>query len=121
MELDAAMEKARELGRLLGQTPEYQALVRARSGVGADRELVAQLNRLEELERRVARGLQQGVAPDQELQEEYERVFSQVQAGPAYQALVAAQANFDKVLARVNEEIGHGLETASKSRIILPS
>ena len=44
-----------------------------------------------------------------------------MQARPEYQALVAAQANFDKVLGRANEEISKGMTTATQSRIILPS
>ena len=38
-----------------------------------------------------------------------------------YQSLVASQSNFEKLLARVNEEIGKGMEMGAQSRIILPS
>ncbi|HWV56863.1 MAG TPA: YlbF family regulator, partial [Longimicrobiales bacterium] len=114
-------QKAHELGRLIGQTPEYQALSRARAHVGEDRELVARLNRLGELEFDVARALQEGRAPDVAIEEEYERLVSEVQASPAYQALVAGQANLDRILQKVNDEIAHGMEAGAKSRIILTS
>ena len=45
--------------------------------------------------------------------------FGTLQASAAYQGLVAAQSNFDKLLQRVNEEIGKGIEAGSQSRIIL--
>ena len=86
-----------------------------------DQGSVTQLNRLGELEREISQALQQGQEPSQAQQEEYEKLFESLQASPLYQALVAAQSNFDKVLMRVNEEIGRGIEAGAQSRIILPS
>lgn len=114
-------EKARELGRMLGQGEEYQALERARNRAMDDRELTAALNRLGELERDVSTALRAGNEPSTELQQEYEELFSQLQGSPVYQGLVAAQANFDKVLGRVNQHISEGIESGSRSRIILPT
>lgn len=114
-------EKAQELGRQLSQTEEFRALGRAREGLDADREMVTRLNRLLELESTVTAAMQEGTQPDESVREEYEAVFSEVQASPIYQQLIAAQANFDKILMRVNEEISRGMEAGAKSRIILPS
>ena len=119
--MEATWEKARDLGRLLGQSDEYKALERAKSRVSDEPEMIARLNRLGELEGEIARALQQGQEPPADAAEEYDRIFSEVQARVEYQSLVAAQANFDKILARVNDEIGKGMATASQSRIILPS
>jgi len=118
---DPISQKATELGRLLGQTPEYQAMSRARVRVGEDRDLVTRLNRLADLEQEVALALQQGRAPADTVQEEYERLVSEVQANTSYQALVAGQANLDRILQKVNEDIAQGMEAGAKSRIILPS
>lgn len=114
-------EKARELGRLIGQTEEYKALKRAREAVSDDRETVTLVNRLGDLERDVTMALQRGEEPEAAIREEYERTFSSLQALSTYQRLAAAQSNFDKLLMRVNEEIEKGMEAASQSRIILPS
>jgi cell fate (sporulation/competence/biofilm development) regulator YlbF (YheA/YmcA/DUF963 family) len=113
-------EKARELGRLLGQTDEYKALDRARKRMAEDRELVSSLNRLAELEVQVAEALEQGHAPDDDVRDQYEALFSEMQASPIYQGLVAAQSNFDRTLGRVNDEIGRGIDAGAKSRIIMP-
>ena len=113
--------KARELGRLLGQSTEYQALGRARRSVTEDREAVAAMNRLSELEADVTMSLQRGEEPAETTRAEYESAFSTLQSLAAYQTLVAAQSNFDKLLAKVNEEIGKGIEAGAQSRIILPS
>ena len=119
--MEGIWEKARELGRLLGQSDEYKALQRAKDRISNEREMVAQLNRLGELEVEIGRSLQRGEEPPQETAEEYEQIFGAVQARPEYQSLVAAQANFDKILGRTNEEISKGMTSAAQSRIILPS
>ncbi len=119
--MEGFADKARELGRLLGQTSEYQALDRARTRALEDRELSVSLNRMGEMERQIGQLLRSGQEPSAEIQQEYETLFSQLQASSVYQGLVAAQANFDKVLARVNDHITEGIEAGSRSRIILPT
>jgi cell fate (sporulation/competence/biofilm development) regulator YlbF (YheA/YmcA/DUF963 family) len=118
---ETMLEKAKEVGRLLGQTDEYKALERARQRLNDDREAVETLNRLSELERSISVQLQAGEAPSEESQQEYEALASRLQSGPVYQAVVAAQSNFDRLLQRVNEEMGAGIEAGSKSSIIMPS
>lgn len=118
---EAMLEKAKEVGRLLGQTPEYKALQRARQNLNEDREAVEQVNRLAQLEQELGSMLQRGEEPPSDKQTEYEEVFSQLQSGSRYQALVAAQSNFDKLLQQVNEQIGAGMEAGAKSSIIMPS
>jgi len=114
-------ERAQDLGRLLGQSDEYKALGRARQRLTDDVEAVNAMRRLDELEREVAMALHGGREPNEDVKQEYERLFSQLQSSVNYQGLVAAQSNFDKLLAKVNEEISRGMEMGSQSRIILPS
>jgi len=114
-------ERARDLGRLLGQGDEYRALARARDRLSGDRECVQAFNRLAALEETVAASLDRGEEPPADLRDEYERLFSELQGSPVYQSVVAAQTNFDKVLARVNEEILAGIDAGARSRIILPT
>lgn len=120
MNNDSMLEKAMEVGRLLGQTDEYRALQRARQQLNEDRETVGLVNRLAELEQQLTGQLQRGEEPEEASRTEYEETFSKLQAGPRYQALVAAQSNFDRVLQKVNEQIGAGMEAGAKSSIILP-
>ncbi len=118
---EAMLEKAKDVGRLMGQTNEYKALQRAREALNEDRETVELVNRLAQLERDLQGQLQQGQQPSEEQQKEYEETFSELQSGSRYQGLVAAQSNFDKVLQQVNEKIGEGIEAGAKSSIIMPS
>ncbi|MFW6202009.1 MAG: YlbF family regulator [Gemmatimonadota bacterium] len=115
------IEKAEELGRLLGQTDEYQTLKRARDRISDDRETTELLNRLGTLERELTAALQSGQSPEREKREEYEELVSTLQSSSLYQSLVAAQSNFDKIVSRVNEAMGRGMESGAQSRIILSS
>ena len=114
-------EKARELGRLIGQTDEYKALGRARERFSDDRAAVEQVNKLAKLEAEVAAAMQRDEEPSEETREQYEGAFAELQGNASYQGMVAAQSNFDRLLAKVNEEISRGVETGAQSRIIMPS
>lgn len=119
MSMEAVTEKARDLGRLIGQTDEYKALMRARERFSEDREAVVRVNRLAELEAIVGEALQQGQEPSEEIRNEYEKLFSELQGSPSYQGMVAGQSNFDRILQKVNEDISKGIEAGAASRIIL--
>lgn len=117
---EAMEEKAKEVGRLMGQTREYKALKQAREKLNEDRETVEMVNRLSELEQKLQSSLRQGREPSEEDREAYQELANELQSGPRYQALVAAQSNFDKVLRKVNERISEGIEAGSESSIIVP-
>lgn len=117
--MDQISEKAREVGRQIAQSGEYQAFKRASQALSNDREAVTRLNRLQALEESFTQLMQQGQEPPEEEQQEYERLVGEVQVMPGYQALVAAQSNFDRLMMRVNEEIAKGIEAGEQSRIIL--
>lgn len=119
--MEAMWEKAREVGRLLAQTDEYQALKRANDRLSDDRDAVTKINRLSELQEGMSRAVRTGVEPPQEEQDEYERLVGEIQTNSAYQGMVSAQSNFDRLMMRVNEEIARGIEAGEQSRIILPS
>jgi cell fate (sporulation/competence/biofilm development) regulator YlbF (YheA/YmcA/DUF963 family) len=119
--MDLIWEKARDVGRLIAQSDEYRAFRRASAAIGDDREAVTRLNRLQALEETFTRSVQQGIEPSAEEQQEYERIAGEVQVMPAYQAMASAQANFDRLMMRVNEEMAKGIEAGEQSRIILPS
>ncbi len=112
---------ATELGQALGRTEEYQAFKRAVEAADSDRELAELKSAIQGLEAELMTSLRAGQEPADEDKDRYEALARDLQAKPAYQRLVAAQANFDKILQRVNETISKGIEEGSKGRIILPS
>ena len=118
--MDGITEKAQEIGRLLSRTDEYQAVKRANDRLGEDRDTITAMNRLADLEDQITAYLRAGREPEAEVQEEFTRLAEQVQQRAAYQAVVSAQANFERLMARINEEIARGIEAGEQSRIILP-
>ncbi|HEU0052462.1 MAG TPA: YlbF family regulator [Longimicrobium sp.] len=117
--MDLLWEKAREVGRLVSQSDEYKAFKRANERLADDRDAVAQINRLAELQDTIARALQRGEEPSAEEREEYEGVVGTVQGSGAYQGFESARANLDRLMMRVDEEIAKGIEAGEQSRIIL--
>jgi len=113
------MEMAERLGQSLARTDEYQALRRAISASGDDRELAELQSLIQELERAMQERLGKGEEPTEDQAKEYEGFFSRLQANSSYQRLVAAQTNFDKVVSKVNETIHKGIQKGAESRIIL--
>jgi len=111
-------ERAADLGRIVGQSDEYQGLKRANDRLMAEADLKAGLERLRALQISVAEGLDRGIEPSPEQQHEIDTLVGKVQEHPAYQAVVAAQAAFDKLMMKVNEWILDGIKKGSESRII---
>lgn len=115
------MEMAKDLGQALARTDEYKALKRAISQADEDREIVELRNQIETLEEELQNSIRRGEQPDEEKVEEYEGLVGDLQAKPTYQRLASAQANFDKVVQKVNRTISEGLQEGADSRIVLPS
>lgn len=113
------MEQARSLGNALARTDEYQALRRAIQAADDEREIAELRSELQKLEGSISADLRAGKEPEAEVAEAYEELVSRLQANATYQRLVAAQANFDKVLQKVNGTIAQGMEEGAQSRIIL--
>ena len=111
-------ERSAELGRLVGQSDEYQALKRANDRLMAEGELKSGLERLRTLQIAVAEQLDKGIEPTVEQQQEIDALVGKVQSHPAYQGVVAAQSNFDKLMMKVNEWILDGIKKGAESRII---
>lgn len=117
--MSSIMEKAKDLGNAIARSDEYQALRRAMDAVDEDRELVELRNRIEKLEAQLEAEIRAGKQPTEELRTEYQEVAEELQQRPAFQRVIAAQANFEKVMHKVNETVSEGIEEGARSRIIL--
>jgi cell fate (sporulation/competence/biofilm development) regulator YlbF (YheA/YmcA/DUF963 family) len=111
-------EKAMDLGRLIGQSDEYKALKRAHETVRDERALQEQMSRLHSLAEELERTAMNEQEAPEHLVSEYNDLLSVIQGDPRYQAVVAAQSNFDKLMVRVNEQILDGIKKGSASPII---
>jgi len=111
-------DKAKELGRLIGQSPEYQAVKRANDALSQDSAAVALLRQMEQLRMNAQQMIQRGERPTEEMEKELDSLLGQVQGQTVYQRLVAAQENFDKIMGKVNDWIVDGIERGAASSII---
>jgi cell fate (sporulation/competence/biofilm development) regulator YlbF (YheA/YmcA/DUF963 family) len=111
-------DKAQELGRLIGQSTEYQAMRRAESTLRDDGDTVARLDRIQQLARQVDQAIGQGQMPDPAVAESYETAVRELETSASGQAYVVARTNFDKLMAKVNEQISQGIEKGAASSII---
>lgn len=111
-------QKAQELGRLLGQSEEYKALVRASDRMKEDAAVKQLLAEVEHIAQDIERAAQEGREPAKDQVDRYDRALQSVQANPVYQQVVAAQANFEKLMAKVNGRIYDGMKQGAASPII---
>ncbi len=111
-------EKAKELGRLIGQSSEYQALKRSSEGLNEDRDAVALLQQMEKLRGEAQQLIQREENPTPEMEQQLDSMLEKIQSQTAYQRAVAAQENFDKLMLRVNQWIMDGMKKGAASPII---
>ena len=112
-------ERAKELGRLIGQSREYQELKRANDALGQDADAVALLKQMEQLRTEAQRMIERGERPTADMERQLDDLLAKVQVQGAYQRLIAAQENFDKTMSRVNEWILDGIDKGAASPIIM--
>ena len=111
-------EKAKELGRTIGQSTEYQALKRSNDLLTEDVEASTVLRRLSQLRSEAQEFIERGEDPPQAMEEELDTLLRKVELNPVYQRAIVAQTNFDKLMVRVNEWISEGIRTGAVSKII---
>jgi cell fate (sporulation/competence/biofilm development) regulator YlbF (YheA/YmcA/DUF963 family) len=111
-------DKAQELGRLIGQSDEYKSLRRAESSLREDQDTVTKLETIQKLAVEVEKAIAQGQMPEPVTAQAYEAAVRDLEVSPVGQSYVVARANFDKLMQRVNEQIGQGIERGAASGII---
>jgi hypothetical protein len=62
--------------------------------------------------------MSQGQSPSEEQASSYETTLREFEVSPAGQAYLVARANVDKLMQRVNQAIGEGIERGATSNII---
>lgn len=111
-------DKAKELGRVIGQSPEYQAVKKSSEALNSDREAVLVLQQMEKIRHDAQALIQRGEQPTAEMEQQLDDLLMKVQGNPVYQRAIAAQENFDKVMYRVNNWIMDGMKKGGTSSII---
>jgi cell fate (sporulation/competence/biofilm development) regulator YlbF (YheA/YmcA/DUF963 family) len=111
-------EKSKELGRLLGQSSEYQALKRTSEALNKDEAAMALLQQMEKLRGEAQALIQKGEQPTAEMEKQLDDLLANIQSQDVYQRAVVAQENFDKSMMKVNQWIMDGMKKGAASPII---
>jgi cell fate (sporulation/competence/biofilm development) regulator YlbF (YheA/YmcA/DUF963 family) len=111
-------ERATELGRLIGQSSEYQAVKRANDSLGEDKGAMVLLEKMEGLRTDAQKMIERGENPTAEMESELDALLARVQTNPTYQRVIVANENFDKIMSQVNQWILDGMRTGATSSII---
>lgn len=111
-------EKSKELGRLLGQSSEYQTLKRTSDALNKDADAMALLQQMEKLRGDAQAMIQKGEQPTEEMEKQLDDLLEQIQSRDVYQRAVASQENFDKIMMKVNQWIMDGMKKGAASPII---
>jgi cell fate (sporulation/competence/biofilm development) regulator YlbF (YheA/YmcA/DUF963 family) len=115
---DMLEDKAREVGRLIGQSDEYKAVKRSSDALSADPQAANALRRMESIRQAAQQMIDRGEQPGADMEQELDTLLEQVQVNDAYQRAVVAQDNFDKLMLRVNQWIADGIKAGAASPII---
>ncbi len=111
-------EKAQELGRLIGQSPEYQTLRRAEKTLQDDAETRGRLEKIDQLARQIDEQVAQKKLPDEATVTAYEAAVRDLEVSTQGQAYVIARANYEKLMTKVNQQMSVGIERGASSSII---
>jgi len=111
-------EKSKELGRLLGQSSEYQTLKRTSDALNKDEAAMALLRQMEKLRGEAQALIQKGESPTAEMEKQLDDLLEKIQSQDVYQRAVAGQENFDKIMQKVNQWIMDGMKKGAVSPII---
>jgi cell fate (sporulation/competence/biofilm development) regulator YlbF (YheA/YmcA/DUF963 family) len=114
----AIEDRARELGRLIGQSDEYRAVARANEALTGDADAKAVLTEMDTLRRQAQEMLTRGEEPSPEMEQQLDDLLSKVQVNPVYQRVAVAQENLDKLMRRENDWISDGISKGAQSSII---
>ncbi len=111
-------DKARDVGRLIGQSDEYKAVKRSSDALSMDPEASNALRRMEAIRQAAQQMIDRGEQPGADMEQELDQLLEKVQVNPAYQSAIVAQDNFDKLMLRVNQWIADGIKAGAASPII---
>jgi cell fate (sporulation/competence/biofilm development) regulator YlbF (YheA/YmcA/DUF963 family) len=112
-------DKAKDLGRTIGQSAEYKAVKKSSEALNLDREASTVLRQMEKIRTDAQAMIDRGEEPTAEMEQQLDGLLQQVQTNAAYQAAISAQDNFDKLMLRVNQWIADGIRAGATSSIIL--
>ncbi len=105
----AINEKAKDLGKEIRETPEYQELERTGENLKADSSAQQLIQDVQEIQRQIEFAQQSGVQPDQEQVAKFNDLREQMHANISVRNFMKAQEEFNSIMKSVNDAISEGI------------
>lgn len=108
--MDILLEKAKELGRELRNTEEYQKLNEVNQRLNSDREAQEVIKAFQEAQSIIQFSQQSGVQPTEEQIDDYKEKQKNLEANLTVKAYMKATEGFYDVMKKVNDTITAAIE-----------
>lgn len=105
----SVIEKAKELGKEIRKTEQYQELERVSENMQEDAEANQMIKEIQGLQQQIQFAQQSGVQPSPEQIEEFNNLKSKMDTSLTIQAYAKAQNEFSQFMQDVNSAISEGI------------
>ncbi len=105
----SVMEKARDLGKEIRNTEQYQELERVSENMQEDTEASQMIKEIQELQQQIQFAQQSGVQPSEDQLQQFNDLKSKMDTNLTIQAYAKAQNDFSQFMQEVNSAISEGI------------
>ncbi len=105
----SVMEKARDLGKEIRSTGQYQELERVSENMQEDTEASQMIKEIQELQQQIQFAQQSGVEPNEEQIQQFNDLKNKMDTNLTIQAYAKAQNDFSQFMQEVNSAISEGI------------
>ena len=105
----SVMEKARDLGKEIRSTEQYQELERVSDNMQEDTEASQMIKEIQELQQQIQFAQQSGVQPSEDQIQQFNDLKSKMDTNLTIQAYAKAQNDFSQFMQEVNSAISEGI------------
>jgi cell fate (sporulation/competence/biofilm development) regulator YlbF (YheA/YmcA/DUF963 family) len=116
----SVIERAKELGQAIAESPEYQAFVSEEESFLKTQDAVDLMKEYEKETLKLQNLQALGLPVPPSAVTDLQSIQEKIREHPAIQKLVEAQKGYEDLLRRVNEEINGSIEGRSRSNLIIP-
>ena len=105
----SVMEKARDLGKEIRTTEQYQELERVSENMQEDTEASQMIEQIQELQQQIQFAQQSGVQPSEDQIQQFNDLKEKMDSNLTIQAYAKAQNDFSQFMQEVNSAISEGI------------
>ena len=113
----SVMEKARDLGKEIRSTEQYQELERVSENMQEDTEASQMIKEIQELQQQIQFAQQSGVQPNEEQIQQFNDLKSKMDTNLTIQAYAKAQNDFSQFMQEVNSAISEGINPEADKEV----